>query len=79
MKQPCYNSETHSDCPRRHSGCAIDCPDWAAYCAERDKGYEKRADEILAKAATYDYFAKHTANNQRYAIRERQRGVWKDT
>lgn len=44
MDSPCYNRETHTDCPRRHSGCAVDCPDWAAYCVERDKDYERRAE-----------------------------------
>ena len=44
MDSPCYNRKTHTDCPKRHAGCAIDCPDWAAYCSERDKEYEERAE-----------------------------------
>lgn len=46
MNPPCFNAETHTDCPRRHSGCAIDCPDWAAYVAERDKKYDQRAENV---------------------------------
>ena len=44
MNCPCYNRETHTDCPKRHVGCAVGCPDWATYSAERDKEYEKRAE-----------------------------------
>lgn len=43
MDRPCFDKKTHTDCPKRHSGCAIDCPEWAAYCVERDKEYERRA------------------------------------
>lgn len=42
MKNPCFNEETRTDCPRRCSGCAVSCPDWAAYVKERDAEYERR-------------------------------------
>ena len=43
-RPPCFNRETHTDCPKRHVGCAADCPEWATYCEERDKSYEERAE-----------------------------------
>jgi hypothetical protein len=36
MKPPC------KDCPERKGGCAVTCPKWREYIAERDKQYEKR-------------------------------------
>lgn len=42
MKNPCFNRETRTDCPKRKAGCAVDCPDWAKYVKERDEEYERR-------------------------------------
>lgn len=50
MKNPCFNEETRTDCPRRHLGCAADCPEWAEYCAERDAKYDERAEAIRMKS-----------------------------
>jgi hypothetical protein len=36
VKSPCPK-----DCPRRHAFCGAECPEWAAYEAERNKGYVK--------------------------------------
>ena len=45
MKNPCYNKQTKTDCPRRCAGCAINCPDWAEYVKERDARYKAEAAE----------------------------------
>ena len=42
MNNPCYDKKTKTDCPRRHSSCALDCPEWAKYCEERGKEYKRR-------------------------------------
>lgn len=42
MKNPCFNEETRTDCPKRCAGCAVNCPEWAAYVKERDAEYERR-------------------------------------
>lgn len=40
MKNP---NPCAKDCPRRAAGCAVTCPEWAAYQEERDAGYAERA------------------------------------
>lgn len=42
MKSPCYDVEKKLDCPRRHSGCAVDCPDWATYVKARNAEYSEK-------------------------------------
>lgn len=53
-KNPCYDSVTHTDCPRRKVGCAIDCPDWAKHIAERDEMYKKRAEYVEGRSVRFD-------------------------
>ena len=48
MKNPCFVDGR--DCPRRQAGCARTCPDWAAYCVERDKIWKRRYEENEAKS-----------------------------
>ena len=45
MKNPCFNEETRTDCPRRKGGCQVGCPDWAAYVKERNAEYERRREQ----------------------------------
>lgn len=45
MKNPCFNEETRTDCPKRKGGCAVDCPEWAAYVKERDAEYKRRQEQ----------------------------------
>lgn len=54
MKHPCFNEETRTDCSRRHAGCAVDCPDWAAYVKERDAEYERRKIQFEVDSISYD-------------------------
>ena len=42
MKNPCYNTETKTDCPERKFGCGATCPKWAEYVKLRDAEYECR-------------------------------------
>lgn len=77
MTHPCFNAETHTDCPRRHGGCAIDCPDWAKYSAEMAKEYKRRArisEQKMAIDATRDRLI---ANNLRRVIDNRTTGFTK--
>lgn len=41
MNNPCFNSKTKTDCPRRCVGCASACPDWAEYTQKRNDQYEQ--------------------------------------
>ena len=54
MKNPCFNEETRTDCPKRHAGCAVDCPDWAAYVKERDEEYARRKNLSAVNCAMYN-------------------------
>ena len=49
MKNPCYKESSRSDCPKRTPGCAVNCPDWAAYIQERDVVYQRRRQENAQK------------------------------
>lgn len=52
MKNPCFNQDTKTDCPRRKEGCSVDCPEWAKYVAERDISYKERLGYFAAKSLT---------------------------
>ena len=54
MKPPCFNEETRTDCPKRHAGCAVNCPDWAKYVEARDAEYERRKQETAITSAMLD-------------------------
>ena len=54
MKPPCFNEETRTDCPKRCAGCAVNCPEWAAYVKERDKEYEHRKVQADVACAIYN-------------------------
>lgn len=49
MKQPCDRN-----CPRRCPGCAVSCPDWAAYLREREEEYKRRLAEAEVTSAVID-------------------------
>lgn len=51
MSHPCFDEKTRTDCPRRHAGCAVNCPEWAAWEKEREEVYRKRAMELEADRA----------------------------
>ena len=50
IKNPCYDPETKTDCPRRCGGCQLTCPEWKAYTEERDEEYRHRTIEFYANA-----------------------------
>jgi hypothetical protein len=39
MKNPCYNTETRTDCKDRCAGCSATCKKWAEYVKKRDSQY----------------------------------------
>lgn len=49
MKQPCERN-----CPNRCQGCAVSCPDWAAYVRERDEEYKRRLMESTVVSASVE-------------------------
>lgn len=51
IPNPCYNTKTHTDCPRRAAGCAIGCSDWAEYEKKRDKIRDERKKEAQLQQA----------------------------
>jgi hypothetical protein len=58
MNAPCYNKETHFDCPNRRAGCQTSCEAWKQYLAERDKLYEERRTSCIAYQSRQDAVAK---------------------
>ena len=70
MKNPCFNEETRTDCPKRRAGCAVDCPEWAAYEKERNAEYERRRIQFEVDSISYDGIRKA---KERYIKREMNR------
>lgn len=52
MKNPCFDENTKTDCPRRGKGCSVGCPEWTKYVKERDISYQKRMTDIAGKSLT---------------------------
>ena len=50
IKSPCWSRE-QPNCPRRAMGCAINCPEWQEYTAQREVEYAKRKKEREEKEA----------------------------
>lgn len=69
LESPCYDRKTKTDCPRRCGGCQVDCPEWKAYCEERQKIYDKRAIESDVHAIMLEHsgdaYFKHVKKKQR--------------
>ena len=70
---PCYDEVTKTDCPRRHSGCAINCEEWHDYAKRRDEEYRRRLAESGANSAIISSNMNHMTKRQRYSIAERAR------
>lgn len=58
MENPCYDKVNKVDCPRRHGGCAVDCPEWKKYIEERDKVYMIRKYECDANSMEYERYGR---------------------
>lgn len=54
IDNPCYDSETKTDCPRRHCGCQVECPEWKEYEAKRSELYRQRAVAYRANSIIKD-------------------------
>lgn len=52
MENPCFNTRTGEDCPRRKPGCGAHCKEWAKYKAKRDGIYKLR--KIQSDLDTYE-------------------------
>lgn len=49
---PCYDTETKTDCPKRHVGCKIDCPQWKVWLVQHEKEREQiRSNRAAERAA----------------------------
>lgn len=67
MKNPCYDTATKTDCPRRCAGCAVECPDWQKFIAEKEQFYKKRmADHDVASAIDGVKFKPILARQKKY-------------
>ena len=46
MNPPCYNRETHTDCPKRRVGCRSTCEEWEKYETAKKEEYAQRQSEV---------------------------------
>jgi hypothetical protein len=58
LKAPCFDYETHTDCPNRAVGCRSTCEAWQVFEVAKKKQYaedmvrhERLSDEILYQVA----------------------------
>lgn len=58
IKNPCFDRETMTSCPRRCAGCSITCPDWSSYVAKRDTEYKAIAKQKEDNRRTYEVYAR---------------------
>lgn len=70
IQSPCYDKKLKKDCPRRCAGCADNCPEWAAYVAERDELYKKRKVETAGVAPLYGGAIRNETKKLRRKIRD---------
>lgn len=54
LRNPCYDPETKTDCPRRCAGCSAFCEDWDEYRKKRDAIYTEKEIANKAKATSMD-------------------------
>lgn len=73
MKNPCFDEATHTDCPGRHSGCAVDCPAWAEYVRQRNAEYAKKRAESDAVSVILAGRAKRSRHYHKHSMKSRQR------
>lgn len=63
-KSPCFNYETHTDCPSRTLACHVKCEEWAAYEERRNAQYAVR-NERNSKRADLEDFIDRTIDKHR--------------
>lgn len=73
MTSPCYDEKTKTDCPRRHAGCAVDCPKWADYIKERDEMYERRGNQMNARSSADSVAYRRMALKMKYVNNAKRR------
>ena len=77
LKNPCFNSETKTNCSKRCAGCAATCPDWKKYSQERDEQYEQRRNEAELNAAVTSRFGVAIHKSEKTKLQKRARGFSK--
>lgn len=73
MNNPCYDKVTGTDCPQRRSGCAVECPKWAQYVAERNAGYERYNLQRDIENGFYDSMRARNRMSMRNKMKETRR------
>lgn len=73
MRNPCYDEETKTDCPKRAAGCAAHCDRWLEYTVERNKDYRKRA-QIAESVSDYKSIEARRHRQNRKAIEAKKKG-----
>lgn len=79
LDPPCYNKATKTDCPKRCTGCHINCPQWAIYVDRRDEEYKKRKPTAIGEQMITDVSFARSEGIRKYLRRERQfrnKKVW---
>lgn len=72
MKNPCYDPETHTDCPKRKVGCRKDCQEWKEYEADRRDHYSEKLKTVKNTAVIMDYFFEQDMRIKRKCRNERR-------
>lgn len=65
MQNPCYNTLTKTDCPRRTAGCAVGCKEWADYVKAKDEMYLKRYNDGTQSYHRESEYLKRKMKNRR--------------
>lgn len=69
LENPCYDTKTKTDCPRRCGGCQLNCPEWKAYEVKRAELYRKRTVQYQANSVIeenkFDAHAKFVKKRER--------------
>ena len=63
LKNPCYDTETRTDCPRRCEGCQFNCLEWVDYIKKRNTEYERKLIQNEVDYAICDCRSNHIRKN----------------
>lgn len=72
MTPPCRDRKTNADCPRRHVGCAVTCPEWAKYVESRSVDYEDRKRKCISQDFIRSNISRNVASACIKAIKMRR-------
>lgn len=71
---PCYDKQTHTDCPDRYVGCSAKCEKWSKYESLRDASYIERVAESEAIRRKYDAMGRDKHLKKIISNRSNRRG-----